>query len=120
GCAEAALGPGKYIARLSGNDLYFEPGMYDKLRASPDALHAVIETLAATPGIAAVFRSEQLVEAAAANDPLLRAAALSFVPGRSGDITIALKAGWMLRQGGGTTHASANPDDQRVPILFFG
>src|SRR5205823_13580911 len=29
--AQAALGPGKYVARLSFNDLFFEPGMYDNL-----------------------------------------------------------------------------------------
>src|SRR5207244_7368280 len=31
--AQATLGPGKYVARLLTNDLYFEPGMYDKLKA---------------------------------------------------------------------------------------
>ncbi len=32
---------------------------------------------------------------------------------------IAPKAGWMAG-GLGTTHGSANPDDQRVPILLMG
>ena len=52
-------------------------------------------------------------------DALLRAAALSYVPGASGDIIFAPKAGWMS-SAVGTTHGSANADDQRVPVLFFG
>ena len=56
---------------------------------------------------------------ASSSDPLLRAAALSYVPGRSGDLIISLKPGWMFAVRG-TTHGSVNPDDQRVPILFLG
>ena len=103
--AQAALGSGKYIARLSGNDLYFEDGMYAKLAASPAALEAVIGTVAATPGIARVFRSEQVRDGATSKDPARRAAALSYFPGRSGDLIIALKPGWMFGPTG-TTHSS--------------
>jgi phosphopentomutase len=66
-----------------------------------------------------VFRSEDVRDAAAAKDPLQRAAALSYFPGRSGDLIIATKPGWMI-SAAGTTHGSANPDDQRVPLLFLG
>jgi predicted AlkP superfamily pyrophosphatase or phosphodiesterase len=115
----AALGPGKYVPAMSGNDLYFEPGVYAALRAKPGALDAVVAALASRPGVARVFRGEQLRDAAHAADPLLRAAALSYFPGRSGDLIVALKPGWMS-SGSGTTHHSATPDDQRVPILFMG
>ena len=117
--AQAAAGAGKYIASLVGNDLYFEPGMYQKLESNPGALDAVIETIAATPGIAKVFRSSELRNATNGTDPLLRAAALSYYEGRSGDLVIALKPGWMFGVGG-TTHGSANHDDQYVPVLFMG
>ena len=66
-----------------------------------------------------MFRSEELRGGAKSKDPLLRAAALSYVPGRSGDLIFATKPGWMI-SASGTTHGSANPDDQRVPMLFFG
>ncbi len=49
----------------------------------------------------------------------LRAAALSYLAGRSGDLVIAPKPGWMFTAVG-TTHGSANADDQRVPVLLFG
>jgi arylsulfatase A-like enzyme len=60
-----------------------------------------------------------LKDAAMSHDPLLRAAALSYFPGRSGDLVLALKPGWMF-SASGTTHGSANPDDQHVPILIMG
>ena len=66
-----------------------------------------------------VFRSEEVRDAADAKDPLLRAAALSYFPGRSGDLIIATRPGWMI-SAAGTTHGSATPDDQRVPLLFLG
>jgi hypothetical protein len=99
--------------------VYFEPGAYDKLAAAPAALEAVMEALADQPGVARVFRREQLIDADAARDRLLRAAALSYVPQLSGDLVMALDPGWMYTQSG-TTHGSANPDDQRVPVIFMG
>ena len=50
---------------------------------------------------------------------LLRAAALSYVEGRSGDLIIAPKHGWMFFATG-ATHGTASEDDQRVPIILFG
>jgi predicted AlkP superfamily pyrophosphatase or phosphodiesterase len=117
--ARAALGPGKYVARLLSNDLYFEPGAYEKLKAAPAALQAVIDVISAAPGIERVFRGEELAQGAASKDPLQRAAALTYFPGRSGDLVLAPRAGWMIGAIG-TTHGSASADDQRVPILFMG
>jgi len=66
-----------------------------------------------------VFRSEEVATGSGANDALLRAASLSYVNGASGDLTLALKPGWMFTATG-TTHGTANADDQRVPVIFFG
>jgi predicted AlkP superfamily pyrophosphatase or phosphodiesterase len=117
--AAAALGEGTYVARESGNDLYFAAGVYERLSAKPGALDAVVAALAAQPGVQRVFRSEQLLDAATASDPLQRAAALSYVAGRSGDIVLAPKTGWMFAAAG-TTHGTASADDQHVPILLLG
>ena len=116
---QAAVGPGKYVARMLYNDLYFEPGMYDKVTATPGALQAAIDIARRSPGIEQVFRSDEVVNAAESKDALLRAAALSYFPGRSGDLILSPKAGWMIGALG-TTHGSASADDQRVPILFMG
>jgi len=118
--AQAAGGPGTYIARVgAANEVYFEPGMYDRLRARPAALKMVIKQLEAQPGIARVFRREQVRDAAASRDVLLRAAALSYVPQRSGDLLLAMEPGWTFA-GIGTTHGSANLYDQQVPIILMG
>jgi hypothetical protein len=66
-----------------------------------------------------VFRRDELLNVAASKDALLAAAALSYFPGRSGDLILAPRAGWMIGASG-TTHGSANPNDQRVPVLFLG
>jgi predicted AlkP superfamily pyrophosphatase or phosphodiesterase len=117
--AETALGPGQYLARVVSNDVYFRPGVYDRLRQRPDALKTIIEAIAAQPGVAQVLRSDELAEAARSDDPQIRATTLSYVPGRSGDLMLVLKPGWMF-SARGTTHGTLNPDDQRVPVLFMG
>jgi predicted AlkP superfamily pyrophosphatase or phosphodiesterase len=114
-----ALGQGRHVTVLNTNDIYFEPGVYDKIRKSNQLTTAVIAAIAAQPGVQRVFRSEEIRGADKSKDPLLRAAALSYFPGRSGDLVFATKPGWMI-SAAGTTHGSATPDDQRVPILFLG
>ena len=117
--ATEQMGTADYVARVNTNDIYFKPGMYAKLSQSPDALKAVVEALAKRPGVQRVFTREELAHGADSEDPLLRAAALSYVPERGGDLVIAPKAGWMATSDA-TTHGSANPDDQRVPIVLYG
>jgi hypothetical protein len=119
--AQGAAGPGKYVASVNGNDMYFEPGAYRTLSASPAALSAVGRALEVQDGILGVFQREQLVGDRETRDPLLRAAALSYVPGRSGDLVLAPKPGWVVS--GSTTaanHGTANPYDQEVPVILMG
>ena len=119
GAAAAALGPGRHVARTNGNDLYFVSGVFDRLSKTPGALDRVAAAIAAVPGVQRVFKPEDIADAAAAADPLQRAAALSYVPGRSGDLILAPKPGWEFIAAG-ATHGTANPDDQRVPVLLMG
>jgi predicted AlkP superfamily pyrophosphatase or phosphodiesterase len=114
-----ALGGGRYVAGSSGNDIYFEPGVFDRLQRSPDLMNPVIGAITRLPGIARVFRSSELRDPAVAVDALQRAAALSYFPGRSGDLILASKPGWVFSSTG-TTHGTASPDDQRVPLMFVG
>jgi predicted AlkP superfamily pyrophosphatase or phosphodiesterase len=114
-----ALGNARHITVLNTNDIYFEPGVYDKLLKSPPLMTSVISAIQAQPGIQRAFRTEEMRSGAKSTDTLLRAAALSYFPGRSGDIVFAAKPGWMIAAAG-TTHGSPSPDDQHVPILFYG
>jgi predicted AlkP superfamily pyrophosphatase or phosphodiesterase len=119
--AKALAGGEHYVQRLVGNDVYFERGMYEKLQEAPGAMKAAVDALQASQGIARVFRREELTAAGAtaSTDRVLRAAALSYFPGRSGDLVLALKPGWMFAAIG-TTHGTANEEDQHVPILLMG
>ncbi len=116
---QSAFGPGNYVARLASNDLYFEPKVYERLQRNSSVMGQVVKTLLAQPGIAAVFRSEELRDPASLKDPRRRAAALSYVDGVSGDLRLALKPGWMFAASG-TTHGSPNALDQRVPVIVMG
>jgi hypothetical protein len=116
---QTAFGPGNYVARLASNDLYFEPKVYEKLRANRAAMGQIIKTILSQPGIAAVFTSEELRDPASLKDPRRRAAALSYVDRVSGDLRLALKPGWMFASTG-TTHGSPNPLDQHVPVMVMG
>jgi len=52
-------------------------------------------------------------------NPWRRAAALSYVEGRSGDLVIAPRPGWVASTEA-AAHGTASADDQRVPILLMG
>ena len=115
------MGAGPHVAKLDGRDanLYFAPGIYDRLRASQALLIEVMRGIAEAPGVARVFRAEDLREVSTAADAWRKAAALSYADGRSGDLVIAVKPGW-IGSAEAASHGTASPDDQRVPVLFMG
>ena len=88
----AAAGSGSYIARVNGSDVYFTDGSFERLTKTPAALNAVVAALESYPGVGRVFRREQLLGGADSADPLLRAAALSYVPRASGDLAVRAQA----------------------------
>jgi predicted AlkP superfamily pyrophosphatase or phosphodiesterase len=121
--ARTALGdapPGKYVANVVYTDIYFETGVYSRLVAKPGALKNVIDAISGVPGIRRVFRGDELRSAQSSKDPLERAAALSYFPGRSGDLILVPKPNWILGTSAATTHGTANEYDQRVPVILFG
>jgi predicted AlkP superfamily pyrophosphatase or phosphodiesterase len=124
---EPVLGPGPHIARLNYTDLYFKPGVYDKLRVNREVLETVEKEILATPGVLRVFRAEQLEALRASDDPHLRLAATSHRRDRSGDLLIFARPYWFPtsqpRAGGtaaGTTHGSGYNYDTRVPVILMG
>jgi len=115
------------VARISGSDLYFAPGVYEKLQADANAMHLVIDAIRAVPGVAAVYRAEDLRDRPATQSPTLRAFANGYFPGRSGDLFILPRPYWLL--GGtppgksrsyGTDHGVPYNYDQHVPVLLMG
>jgi predicted AlkP superfamily pyrophosphatase or phosphodiesterase len=131
GRIEKALEPLDYprpaVADIGGSDVYFTPGTYDKLKADPVAMHAVIEAMENVPGVANVYRAEELEDRPATDSPMRRAEAASFLKSRSGDLLIVPKPFWPWDfstpgkpRRYGTTHGTPYYYDQRVPVLLMG
>ena len=118
---EPALGPGKHVLSTAYTDIYLSAEARDRLKKDPKLLAAAIEALKALPAVDRVLAGTHLDSAAArsSSDPLVRAAALSYKPGRSGDLIIVPKEGWLLSSNI-TTHGTSQPYDQRVPVIVFG
>ncbi|HEV1993917.1 MAG TPA: alkaline phosphatase family protein [Candidatus Acidoferrum sp.] len=128
---EKALEPFKYtkpaIARITGSDIYFAPGVYDKLQQDRAGLQAVLDVALAQPGVAAVYRAEELRDRPATQSPSHRAMANGYFPGRSGDLFILPKPYWLMDgtplgkpRSYGTGHGTPYNYDQHVPVLLMG
>ena len=115
------------IARITSSDVYFAPNVYEKLKQNPNAMRAVTEAALAQPGVAEIFRAEQLQDRPATQSPTLRALANGYFPGRSGDLFIVPKPYWLMdrtpagkARSYGTSHGAPYNYDQNVPLLFIG
>jgi predicted AlkP superfamily pyrophosphatase or phosphodiesterase len=120
---EPFFGPGKpsYVALSAYTDVYLAKNIAKRLKGNQAASAAVFAALRALPGIAQVFRGDELgtPEARLASDPVKRAAALSYLSGRSGDLILVPRENWILTTSA-TTHGTLYPYDQRVPVILFG
>lgn len=128
---EKVLAPLNYpkpsVAFVNASDIYFAPGVYDKLVHDHAAMQAVIEAVLSQPGVAAVYRADELKDRPATRSALVRAFALSYFPGRSGDLFIVPKPYWLMDstppgkpRSYGTGHGVPYNYDQHVPILLMG
>lgn len=119
--------PKPAVAFVNGSDIYFAPGVYDRLLHDHAAMQAAIEAALSQPGVAAVYRAEELQNRPATQSPLVRAFALSYFSGRSGDLFIVPKPYWLMdstpigkTRSYGTGHGVPYNYDQHVPVLFMG
>src|SRR5580700_10213557 len=119
--------PKPAIARITGSDIYFVPNVYEKLKGDAAAMSTVLDAIKSAPGVADVYRSEQIAGRPATQSPLLEAMADSYLPGRSGDLFIVPKPYWLMdgtavgkARSYGTGHGTPYNYDQHVPILLMG
>ncbi|MGE0363854.1 MAG: alkaline phosphatase family protein [Vicinamibacterales bacterium] len=119
----AGLGPGPHVARVEYTEVYLTEATRAKVTA--DAIAPALAAIRALPGVRTAVWTPALTMLDA-TDPVVRAMQAGFVPGRSGDITLAPAPYWILVPGrnpaGGnaTTHGSSNEYDQHVPLVFLG
>ena len=112
------LGSDHQVLQMVDQAIYLQPGVIDRVHRDSKLWNELRAAILSEPGVEGVFQSTELVHYHGA-DRIERASALDEFPGRSGDLTISLKPGWIL-SGGGATHGSANDYDQRVPVVLFG
>jgi predicted AlkP superfamily pyrophosphatase or phosphodiesterase len=128
---EKALEPYNYtkpaVARIASLDVYFSTGVYDRLKTDPAAMHAVLEAIRSVPGVAEVYRAEEMQDRPATQSPIREAEAASYFPGRSGDLLIVAKPYYLVASSPagkprdfGSGHGTPYYYDQHVPVLFMG
>ena len=115
------LGVGDHVVATVYSDVYLTPKTNDRLRVDEGLRKSAVDALLALPAVSRVFVGRDLAtaEARASTDPVLRAAALSYYPGRSGDLIMAPKEHWLFATSV-TTHGTQYWYDQRVPVILFG
>ena len=128
---ENALEPFHYtrpaVAHMSGDEIYLSEGVYGRLQADPAAMKAVLAAITGTPGVAAVYRAEDLSNGTTPISPLRSAAVLSYFAGRSGDLFVLQKPYWLTdgspngkKAQTGTGHGTPYYYDQHVPVILMG
>jgi len=128
---EKALEPLNYpkpaVARIVGSDVYFAPQVYDRLKTDASAMKAVFDAVLVRPGVATIYRADELADHPATDSQTKAAFGYSYFAGRSGDLFIVPRPYWLLDgtpsgqvRRYGTGHGTPYYYDQRVPILLMG
>lgn len=117
------LGPlerGSYVASIGSGNVYLNAGVFERLKADGPAMVALERAILAMPGVARVLRADRLSDSSP--DEVVRAAALSHVPGRSGDLIIVTQEHWVLlgRTVYATNHGTHYAYDTNVPLILLG
>ena len=116
---ESAIGPGTHVTARTGPNVYLAPGVLSRLLSTAGARETVTKAIESFEGLSRAYWAPDLASGAATDDEILRAARLSYMPGRSGDLMVIADPYWMA-QATGTTHGTPYDYDQRVPLLFAG
>jgi hypothetical protein len=128
---EKALQPFNYgkpaVAHIASSNVYFSTSTYDKLKNDATAMKAVLDAIRAVPGVAEVYRAEELRDRPATQSPIRGAEANGYFEGRSGDLAIVPRPYWLFSAGPvdqarsyGTGHGTPYNYDQHVPIFLMG
>ena len=119
--------PKPAIARVTAGDIYFAPGVYERVKNDGAAMHALMQAARAEPGVAEILTAEDVCERPATQNPITRAVADSYFAGRSGDLLIVPKPYWLMdgtpagkTRSYGTGHGTPYNYDQHVPLLLMG
>jgi hypothetical protein len=115
-----ALEKRSYVEAQSTGYIYLAPGVFDTLKGNAKAYAALERAIEDMPGVAALLRTDQLSDRS--SDPIVRAAALSHMSGRGGELVVVSEPYWYItaRAVASASHGSMHEYDQRVPLILFG
>lgn len=116
------LGPGPHVARAEYTQVYLTEATKARVEGRPEMLKPAIEALRKIPGVLRVLASDGLERQRGSRDRVVRAAALSYYPGRSGQIVVIPREYFVMSAATarGTTHGTLHAYDQHVPLVFLG
>jgi predicted AlkP superfamily pyrophosphatase or phosphodiesterase len=116
-----ALGPGTYVESTVYTNIYLSEPARRRLAKDRTLREAALRAACTVQGVRYAFWGPDLASAAArrSTDRVVRAAALSHRPDRSGDIILAPAENWIISTAV-TTHGTQYAYDQRVPLILFG
>jgi predicted AlkP superfamily pyrophosphatase or phosphodiesterase len=112
---------GRYVEAAVFTNIYLASDVVDRVRTTPAAYRAIERAVLEIPGVERVIRGDDL--STSATDRVIRAATLSHMPSRSGDLIVIPRASWFLgprADAAATTHGSLHEYDRRVPLILFG
>jgi predicted AlkP superfamily pyrophosphatase or phosphodiesterase len=112
------LGAGPHVATVLGNEIYLRPGVWERLAPNRAALRALSAAVTRLPGVERLLHRDELTRLTD-GDRARRAAALSYFPGRSGDLVVVPRKHWVMTSDA-TTHGTHHDYDQRAPLVLFG
>ena len=110
-----------YVANVTFTNVYLADGVWNRMAADEEAWRRVEAAVVGIPGVARLLRVDRLESTSA--DAEIRAAALSTVPDRSGDLIVVPKPNWTVgprAEQSATTHGTGHPYDRQVPLILFG
>lgn len=90
-------------------------------------MKALLDAALTMPGVATVYRADDLSSGSTNISQAQTAMALSYFPGRSGDLFVLQKPYWLMdssaegsKRNTGTGHGTPYNYDQHVPVFFMG
>jgi predicted AlkP superfamily pyrophosphatase or phosphodiesterase len=102
-----------------GTDMYFTPAALATIQKNRVVRDAIMAAALSAPGIARAYWGDDLAAGDAGDDPVKRAAMLTYFPGRSPDLVLMPREYWMTSSSG-TTHGTPHMYDRRVPLALMG
>ncbi|MBO72639.1 MAG: alkaline phosphatase [Flavobacteriales bacterium] len=116
---KSSYGIDSIVENYSNSQIKIAQNMVQKYRLNPDFVQEnIIQIIKGFSGVKEVLVTKKLNDGNSSN--MATKVINGYFEGRSGDLYIILKPGWIHDQNKGTTHGSGYSYDTHVPLIFMG